>query len=372
MIRLASPFPTWHSRCPLGSATLAPAQIAGILDGDGSFALDVSRGSDGRVRARPRVGLFMRDDDPTPFAVWQTIRTRRGRAIGRISWTPPYRRNAWTVESIDEVVALTDWLADTPPISPRGYRQFASLRETALILGQAARGSRRGRVVVPNGDRARIAELQAGMPRREPAYAPLPAAPTMLDSTEEAFGWGLSGLIAAEGYFGVKSERGRYAPVFALSQRIDNRELLVGICERVRIGTVEETPATLRSCPQSWWIVRRQDDCLALVAHLRRYPLPPSSPKARQLPLWAEALGIHTTRSRLRRVADKARLAELHALVKEAKGYAGPRLLCACPAPEPDAPLPPDAPPAVSPSVGPGENDASAARNTAWISGSIR
>ena len=150
-----------------------------------------------RVRLDPRGGRSTVGSEDVPLEALpvselrdrlaETIRTHLGRPIGRISWTPPYRRNAWTVENIDEVVALTDWLADTPPMSPRGYRQFASLRETALILGRAARGSRCGRVVVPNGDRARIAELQAGMPRREPAYAPLPAAPTMLDSTEEAF-----------------------------------------------------------------------------------------------------------------------------------------------------------------------------------------
>jgi hypothetical protein len=333
-MRLSSPFPVHHRHCSLGSTYLEPGQISGLLDGDGAFTLLRRRSSAG-VRIRPQISLGMRDDDPTPLAVWESIRARRGAPLGVLLQSKTQRRHEWRVDRLVDVVEVTDWLSRYPLISPRGYRQLAALREAALILLRARNpggGTRR----LPAADIARLGELRDVIPARGSAPRPLPPAPTADAVSSDHRGFVLAGLLAADGTFALRNERSKFAPTISLVQRIDNLMLLEHFRERLGIGDIRIRPARLSRAPVAVWEITRLRDCALLVEFLRTYPLPASSPKAEQLDLLAASLDIR------RRVTDGGRrhgargsteLSTLAASLQERKGYRGRRLLCTCPSP---------------------------------------
>lgn len=330
-MKIESPFPPEHSRCRLGSSYLEPGQIAGLLDGDGAFTL-LRRLSPGGARVRPQVALAMRDDDPTPFAVWASIAAWRGRPMGSLYRSATHRRHEWRVERLDDLADLTDWLARHPLLSPRGQLRFSAIREATLIL-MASRlpggGSRR----LPAADLARLTTLRASLPVRGDRVDRLPSSPVAPLASANHRGWALSGLIAAEGSFSLRSERSKLAPEFSLSQRIDNVTLLEAYRDEMRIGTIRLRPARASSNALAAWVVSRIDDCAQLVDRLRAYPLPQASPKAEQFNVWAFALhlrAIVTDDGRRHGASSSDALRRARVVLQTLKKYAGPRLLCSC------------------------------------------
>jgi hypothetical protein len=326
-----SPYPVHHTRCRLGATHLEPGQIAGILDGDGAFTL-LRRRSESGIRIRPQIALAMRDDDPTPLAVWASIRARRGAPIGFFLRSEAHRRHEWRVDRLIDVVELTEWLARYPLISPRGYRQLSMVREVALIL-LAARVPGGGARRLPAADAARLAEIRELIPARHSPAVQLPPAPTAASASAEHRGWLLSGLLAADGSIALRNERSKFAPSLSLVQRIDNLAVLELFRGDLGAGEIRVRPARGQGAPLAVWEVTRLDDCARLVAHLRAYPLPACSPKARQLDLFAAALDVRarsTDGGRRHGARASAELASLAAALREAKVYRGPRLLCEC------------------------------------------
>lgn len=328
-MRIHTPYPVYHRECRLASTYLEPGQIAGILDGDGAFTL-LRRRSGTSIRIRPQVALVMRDDDPTPLAVWASMAARRGRPMGTLIRSRTYRRHEWRVDRLDDIVELTDWLARNPLLSPRGYRQLAMVREAALILLRSrvpGGGARR----LPAADAARLLELRAQIPARGQPAARLSPSPVADFVSADHRGWVLAGLVAAEGCFSLRSERSKRAHHFALGQRIDNLALLEGYRSSIG-GAIRVYPGRGRSSPVAQWVITRLADCTALVAVLREYPVPPCSPKASQFEVWADSLLLRRPERRpagvrIGKVAALVTAAETLAVLKQ---YRGPRLLCNC------------------------------------------
>lgn len=345
-MRILSPFPPHHTRCRLGSSYLEPGQIAGILDGDGAFTLLRRRSSVG-IRIRPQIALVMRDDDPTPLAVWESIRRRRGAPLGYLLRSTTARRHEWRVDRLDDVVELSEWLARYPLISPRGYRQLSIVREVSLIL-LAARIPGGGMRRLPLADQARLLELRDVIPARGGPSEPLPASPVVDSVSAEHLGWGLAGLIAAEGYLSLRSVRSKFAPHFSLGQRIDNIALLEGFRDRLGIGEIRVQPArSARSGAMASWSVTRLADCRRLIDQLRTFPIPVCSPKAEQFEVWAAALDLRervTDGGRRHGASTSAGLAQAAERLHLMKRYSGRRLLCHCRSSEGSTQAPGDGP----------------------------
>jgi hypothetical protein len=334
-VRILSPYPDHHFLCRPGSTRLEPGQIAGILDGDGSFTL-LRRRSTAGIRIRPQIALVMRDDDPTPLSVWASIKARRGRPMGVLLRSRTQRRHEWRVDRLDEVVELADWLARHPLLSPRGYRQLAMVREVSLIL-LAARIPGGGMRRLPIADQARLLEIRALIPARGQPVGRQPSSPVADLVSMEHRGWVLAGLVAAEGSFSLRNEHSKFAPRFELSQRIDNVALLESLRDELGIGTLRVRPGrTARSGDVARWVVSRLGECRRLVDQLRQFPIPISSPKAGQFDCWAAALDIRdqvTAGGRRHGASGSTSLAAAAAELRAMKTYRGPRLLCDCPEP---------------------------------------
>lgn len=334
MVRLATPYPAHHGRCRLGSLPIAPGTIAGLYQGDGSWSITSKRNGRG-VTHGVRLSLAMRDDDPTPFAAYEALRRWTGAPVGWLRHNREYRVNEWHVDAAREVADLCGFFTTHPVIAPRAWGQLNAAREAALILAEWSGGRKRpGRL--PEAARLRLRELQDAIPDRAPATSPLPAAPTMALVSAAYLGDTLAGLVAAEGYLGLRTRRGKFSPVFALPQRIDNGALLTGLRDRLGIGTVTDRLAGRRGSPSVVWRVERIAECAELAGLLRRHPLPAASPKAAQLDLWTAALGVRdlvTGGGRRHGASASPDLAALYEALRAAKRYGGPRLLCECPQP---------------------------------------
>lgn len=135
---LSSVFPPHHTWCEAGSQPLPPAQISGLLDGDGYVGLVAQRYPD-RVTTKPRLMPVTRDDDPTPLVAWASVGAYLGRPVGHVLHDERDHRFVWSVGGTGDVVDFLAWLAHYPSLSPRGWRKAAALREGALLLADASR-----------------------------------------------------------------------------------------------------------------------------------------------------------------------------------------------------------------------------------------
>ena len=226
----------------VGSTILRPSQVAGILEGDGGFTLLRRRAGGGGVRVRPQIALLMRDDDPTPLAVWTSIGSWAGHPVGLCFRSPHLRRHEWRVDRLADVVFVTEVLVRHPFLSPRGYRNLATLREIALILA-AARAPGGGAKRMPLADQARLLELRELTPVRGASVERLPTAPTAELASDTHWGWHLSGFVAAEGHVSLRDAASKFAPQFTVVQRVDNIPLLEAYRDRLAIGTIRVRPA---------------------------------------------------------------------------------------------------------------------------------
>lgn len=315
--------PPWHLACR-ADVPIAPDTIAGILDGDGCLTL-VRRGT----RPIPVVALGMRDDDPTPVAVARSLAAYVGRPVGHV--THRQRTLTWRATANADLVLLTRFLARHPLRSPRGVAHLEAVTEATAILRSA---QARGGTHAPLGPREaeRLEELWGSVGRRADIHADavVPGGP----EGDAAFGPWFAGLVAAEGHFGASSARGeRPRPVFGLTQRDDNRPLLVHVQERLGMGRIQAmTPGIGR--PASNFAVNRLDDLERLVSLLRDHPLPEASPKAPQFEVWAELVALARSRFRRHQALDGSTDTAIGIAARrlfELRAYAGPEHICSCP-----------------------------------------
>ena len=320
--------PPWHRSCR-ADVPIAPDTIAGILDGDGSLGLVGRRG-----RQVPAVSLSMRDDDPTPIAVARSLAAFVGRPLGGVYHHGG--RHHWRVGSLADVSAVIAFLERHRPLSPRGALQLRAIAEAAAIL-RSIRARRGARAPLTVDEADRLAGLRASIPGRGPVSEPLPLPATTETADLRTLHDYFAGFAAAEGCFETRSAGSHHArPVFRLTQRVDNLGLLEHLRDRLGIGRIAPVSVTVGS-PAYQLVVEREDDVDELVRLLRVHPLPEASPKAAQLDAWAELIalrrGVLTSGAR----GDLGRSGAVAALVAElrdAKRYAGPSSLCACPTPE--------------------------------------
>lgn len=321
--------PPWHRSCR-ADVPIAPDTIAGILDGDGSLTLVGRRG-----RQVPAVSLSMRDDDPTPLAVARSLEAFVGRPLGGVYHHGG--RHHWRVGSLADVSAVIGFLERHRPLSPRGALQLAAIAEATAIL-RSIRARRGARAPLTAAEAGRLAELRASIPGRGPVSEPLPLPATTATADLRTLHSYLAGFAAAEACFETRSSGSHHArPVFRLTQRVDNVELLEHLRDRLGIGRI--APVSVRvGSPAFQLVVEREDDVDELVALFRAHPLPESSPKAAQLDAWAELIAIRRgviTSGARGDLGRSAAVAALAAGLRDAKRYAGPRSLCTCPTPDP-------------------------------------
>ena len=117
------------------------------------------------------------------------------------------------VDRLADVVFVTEVLVRHPFLSPRGYRNLATLREIALILA-AARAPGGGAKRMPLADQARLLELRELTPVRGASVERLPTAPTAELASDTHWGWHLSGFVAAEGHVSLRDAASKFAPQF--------------------------------------------------------------------------------------------------------------------------------------------------------------
>ncbi len=312
---LSSPFPPHHRTCRPAGEIIAPGTIAGILDGDGSFFL-ARRGD----RYVPGIWLGMRDDDPLPFAVATSLAVRLGRPVGRmrhLEHRGRHGRNVFAVQAIDDLLAVTAFLARYPVLSPKGAVRLAAVREATLRLADSRPGPGRP---APIADKVRLRALADAL--ETGSLAPDSSAARLGGHASDAYVADyFAGLVAAEGTFGIHSPGHSFRLTAALGQRDWNRPVLDLLRERLGLGHV-------------WSVGRRMDalviasaiDWAHLVELLRAHPIPSASPKAEQAALWIEAVGVRRALG-----PGAPDLAGLRARLMGLKAYRGPRLLCECP-----------------------------------------
>ena len=319
-----------EATCPYGRVLLAPGSIAGLLDGDGSLAL-LARGEGDRRRFVPNVSYVVRDDDPTPAWAAASLSMLRGAPLGRVRHLVAAGDLGWWIASVTDIVGLTGFLSRAPLLSPRGWRQWNAVREAALILSDG-RPYRSATEPLAPAEIARLHELRASIPRADGTMTeplPLPAVFAVVD--DRYLGAYLGGFVAAEGSFELRSAGSHHhRPLFRLTQRVDNRELLVALRERLGIGRLDEVAVT-RGAPAWQWVVDDIAGTRRLIEILREHPLPAGSPKALVFEAWTEAIGFRRhvrltkTRGSLRTDPDLRRLA---AEIREIRRYRGPWRCC--------------------------------------------
>lgn len=320
-----------RGRLPLRARAPPSGTIAGLLDGDASLAL-LARGSGERLRYVPSVAYAVRDDDPTPVWAWASLAALRGGApVGRVRHYAAARDLGWWLSSVPDVLALTGFLARAPLLSPRGWRQVTAVREAALILSDG-RPRRSATEPLAPAEVARLRELRESIPRADGAMTqPLPLPAVFAGVDDRYLGAYLAGFIAAEGSLELRSAGSHHhRPLFRLTQRVDNLELLAALRDRLGIGRLAGV-AVARGAPAWQWVVDGLEGIDLLVGLLREHPLPAGSPKARVFEAWAEAVGVRRhvrltqARGGLRRDPDLARLA---AEVRAVRAYGGPWRCC--------------------------------------------
>jgi hypothetical protein len=304
MQRLESPFPPHHRRCLVGGTLLAPSVVAGLLDGDG-FAGVERVTTPGTVRLRPYLGIGARDDDATPFAVFRTVHASLGRPLGAIFWDPRRQRNVWRVTRVRDLVEVIDWLGQHPPLGLGLRLRILEVRDVAMASIHQRGGTDDPSLTRSSVDRTR-------------SWAP----------SGQHFRGVAVGLIATNGYIGIRDSRSRYAAVLHVAQSTGNRHLLEQVRDATGIGTIE---AASRRGGLVAWAIRRRRDADRLMALLAEEPLPPSSPKCRQLVLWSQAWLLRGDRSLGRLDAGRPDLDVLVEGLRAAKRRAPRTLLCSCP-----------------------------------------
>jgi hypothetical protein len=319
--------PPWHRSCR-ADLPIAPDTIAGILDGDGTLAL-VCRGSPRRWV--PIIGLSMRDDDPTPIAVFRSLAAYLGGPVGHVHAGP--RKLHWRATALADVTAVLRFLERHPLLSPRGATQLAILAEAASIL-RSARPRRGASIPLVAEEHARLDALRAAIPARARVDAGLPVPAIAGEIAMRRLHDYLAGFAAAEGSFQAPGGgRGRARPTFTITQRIDNQALLETLRDRLAMGRIGGIPVKVGS-PALAWVVDRDEDVDRLVTLFRAHPLPEASPKAWQFDAWAELIAVRHGIVGSGRRGDLGRSSAVAALVAElraAKAYVGPASLCACP-----------------------------------------
>lgn len=305
MQRLESPFPPHHRRCLVGGTLLAPSVVAGLLDGDGFAGVERVRTPSGIVRLRPYLGIGARDDDATPFAVSRTVHASLGRPLGAILWDPRRQRNVWRVTRVRDLVEVIDWLGQHPPLG-LGFRlRIIEARDVAM----ASIDQRAG---------AKDPSLTRGSDDRTRCWA----------ASEKHLRGVAVGLIATNGYIGIRDRRSRYAPVFHVTQSTGNRHLLEQVRDATGVGLIETAG---RRGGLVAWTIRKRREADRLMALLAEEPLPPSSPKCRQLVIWSQAWLLRGDRSRGRLDAGRPDLDVLVEDLRAAKSRAPRTFLCSCP-----------------------------------------
>lgn len=113
-----------------------------------------------------------------------------------------------------------------------------------------------------------------------------------------------------------------YVPNFKIGLRADDREILVEIVERTRIGHLLDDPRPKGMNPVAVWIVGSKAECLALVRFLDRYPL--RAKKRRDYEVWREAIiAWQSVRQWGTQGADWTRIAELRVALMATRGFSG-------------------------------------------------
>ena len=182
---MSVPFLPHRVGCPYARVLLSPGTIAGLLDGDGSFAL-LARGLGERRRYVPNVAYVVRDDDPTPAWAATSLAELRGAPIGRVCHYAAQRDLGWWVGALTDVTALAGFLTRAPRPSPSGWRQLSAVREAALLLADG-RPYRSATEPLARAEVARLREFHASIPRADGAPAePLPL-PAVLDAVDDRY-----------------------------------------------------------------------------------------------------------------------------------------------------------------------------------------
>tara|TARA_Y100000310_G_scaffold312326_1_gene359508 strand:+ start:431 stop:931 length:501 start_codon:yes stop_codon:yes gene_type:complete len=105
--------------------------------------------------------------------------------------------------------------------------------------------------------------------------------------SDEEFNRWLSAYVDSNGSFScwLRPNAEVFAePIFQLSKRLDDIDIVAGIHERMETGYLY-TSWTHSSRPQARWILRGAQDCAPLVSLLVQYPL--LSRKSRRFRIWS-------------------------------------------------------------------------------------
>jgi hypothetical protein len=156
------------------------------------------------------------------------------------------------------------------------------------------------------------------------------------ESTEfdDAFGHWLAGFADGEGCFSILHHKGReaYHCQFIIGLRDDDTAILREVHARTGLGYLrrrEVCPSSVKNArAQTYWVVHRKTDCLALVEIFDRYPL--RAKKARDYAVWREAV-LEWERWTGKRVGvrqrtcyvDWRRMAELRRQIQAVRQYPG-------------------------------------------------
>jgi hypothetical protein len=312
-----------------GLPVFTPAQLAGVLDGDGHLGVRHER-TNGETDRFGRVVLTMRDDDPTPVIAAVTLAEACDRAIGRLGRTPGRRLVTWRLQAADDLLELLEFLRSTPLISARGFIQ---LRVLATLAESVSSGERRtsdqaGKALI----RERRADAERSLTRlstRVP-YSLNPAVARLPDDVVAGY---LVGFFLAEGWVGLSGAVLR--PQFVITQRIDGRGTLDELCRRTGLGHVYTYHASPTGFLGAMWRVSGERQCIALGDLLRSAPIPLVIPKGRRLERWIEALRIRRDCPRGRRgvLLESEAVAAYSREIRGMSAYGGahPLVLAGCP-----------------------------------------
>ena len=211
----------------------------------------------------------------------------------------------WRVTRVRDLVEVIDWLGQHPPLGLGLRLRIFEVRDVAMASIDQRAGAKDPSLTRPSDDRTRC-WAASGQHLRGVAI----------------------GLIATNGYIGIRDARSRYAPVLHVTQSTVNRQLLEQVRDATGIGLIE---AAGRRGGLVAWSIRRRRDADRLMALLAEEPLPPSSPKCRQLALWSQAWLLRGDRSLGRLDAGRPDLDALAESLCAAKTRAPRTFLCSCP-----------------------------------------
>jgi hypothetical protein len=115
------------------------------------------------------------------------------------------------------------------------------------------------------------------------------------DADNDSFGNWIAGFIDGEGCFCIRSQKVSmsytHSPQFRIKLRIDDRDVLLEIVRRTKIGYVKDTKrGKSTGNPFAEWLVVSKEDVTNLCCFLMRYPL--RAKKKRDFIIWKKAVTV--------------------------------------------------------------------------------